>query len=494
MSKNTTDQATTPDSLADAGRERHEYPKKLRWWDGVAISLSIPAALFISLGYAIGAIGAIPAMILSGAAAIFAAMQNNIYAEMASMFPKRTGGIAMFAHEGWKNKFVFMGPIAAFGYWFAWASALSIYGLQIGELIQAQWFPDQAWYFTFGAVNVGLAHFIAIGVIAVSWALNVLGMRPAMWIIYLTGFLVLIPIVVFAAAPLLSSAWSADNLTSDWSGGGFPVWQAVVAWALVQAWAVYGIEAVATFTPEFKDSVKDSRKALRIAGIFVIVAYFLVPYGVGGLVGQPEVAENPVAFYVGAFESVLGGAGPFMTLCIIAGLVLLVVMTTADGGRVLHGSAESGLTIKQLGKMNRFGMPSRAMSLDLILNVILILFVGSVLAVLVAGIIGIIVAHILALSAYVMLRRRKVFPNRGTKLSPIWTAIGGIICVINLIVLVLGSLNAEVTGYGTIRELLLGLSILAISVLLYIYRRVVQDKKKLVMRDPVPVDPEHPDR
>jgi len=62
-------------------------------------------------------------------------------------------------------------------------------------------------------------------------------------------------------------------------------------------------------------------------------------------------------------------------------------MTTAEGGRVLHGSAMEGLTIRQLGELNRFKVPGRAMSLDLIVNVILILFVGEALAVIVAGIV-----------------------------------------------------------------------------------------------------------
>ena len=56
------------------------------------------------------------------------------------------------------------------------------------------------------------------------WALNVLGMRPAMWIMYATGVLVLTPIVVFAAAPLFSDAWSMGNLHWDLAASGENGW------------------------------------------------------------------------------------------------------------------------------------------------------------------------------------------------------------------------------------------------------------------------------
>lgn len=470
------------------GQTGHEFKKTLRWWDGFAISLSIPAALFIGLGYAIGAIGAIPAIILSAIAAIFAALQNNIYAELAAMFPQKSGGIAMYANEGWKNRSVFAGPVAAFGYWFAWASSLAIYALQIGSLVHAQWFASVEWRMQVGGVSLGLEHVFALSVLVLSWIFNILGIRLAMGVIYATGLLILIPIVVFMAAPLLGAGWTTDNLTADWSAGGFPIWQAIVAWALIQAWSVYGIEAVATFTPEYKKSAGDARKALRLAGVFCILVYALVPVGIGGLVGQPEIAANPVSFYVNAFNQIFGAGGVFMTICIIAGLVLLMVMTTADGGRVLHGCAENGLTIKQLAKINRFGVPGRAMSLDLVLNVFLLIFVGSTLAVIVAGLLGIIICHVLALSGYVFLRRARVAPNRETKLGPVWTWIAGILAVINLAVLILGSLNAHVTGYGGPPEILLGLGVLSVSIVLYIHRRVVQDKKPLRWKDPAPID------
>jgi len=465
-----------------------EMTKSLYWWDGFAISLSIPAALFIGIGYTIGMLGAIPAIILSAVAAVFAALQNNIYSELTSMFPHRSGGIAVYANEGWKNKNVFAGPIAAFGYWFAWASSLAIYSLQIGSLIKAQWLAGSTWSISLLGRDLALEHLLAIAVLVLAWTFNVLGMRVAMAAIYATGVLVAVPIIAFIVAPFFGGAWDSSLLAADWSAGGFPVWQAVCAWGLIQIWSVYGIEAVATFTPEYKDPARDSRRALRLAGVFCIVVYALVPLGVGGLLGKEEIANNPVTFYVTAFEKMFGAGGAFMTVCIIAGLILLMVMTTADGGRVLHGCASSGLTIKQLSALNRFGVPGRAMTMDLLLNVVLLVFIGSTLAVVVAGMIGIIVCHILTLVAYVFLRRAHVAPHRITRLHPSAVWLAAALAGINTVVLVLGAINANVTGYGGSREIILGLAVLSLSVVLYAYRQVVQEKKPLRLRNPEPVD------
>ena len=377
-----------------------------------------------------------------------------------------------------------MGPVATYGYWFSWSSSLAIYGLQIGKLVQSEWFPDQTWTFSTGLAEIGLPHVIALGVLVAGWALNVLGMRPAMWIMYVTGVLVLIPIVVFAAAPLFSSAWSLSNLHWDLSASGAPGWQTALAWMFVLAWSVYGIEAVASFVPEFRDTIRDSKIALRLAGIFVIAVYVIVPFGIGGMVDQADVAANPVTFYLGLFEKIFPGGDIVMTICLIAGLVLLMVMTTADGGRVLHGSAMEGLTIRQLGELNRFKVPGRAMSLDLIVNVILILFVGEALAVIVAGIVGYLLCHILSLTGFLNLRRDEPDAERPIKLGRQWLYIAAFLIVVDTAMLVVGALSASVTGYGSTKELVIGIVVLSISVMLYAYRRIVQDKQPWIWREP----------
>ena len=53
------------------------------------------------------------------------------------MFPDKTGGISLYAHEGWRKYTTFVGPIAAFGYWIGWSVVLSIFGKIVGDLVIA---------------------------------------------------------------------------------------------------------------------------------------------------------------------------------------------------------------------------------------------------------------------------------------------------------------------------------------------------------------------
>src|SRR4029079_19185170 len=89
-------------------------------------------------GGSIGALGTLGATIVWTVSVLLGALQNNIYAEMATMFPGKSGGIAVFAHEAWRKYCALVGPVATFGYWFAWSTVLSISGLVAGTLLHAE--------------------------------------------------------------------------------------------------------------------------------------------------------------------------------------------------------------------------------------------------------------------------------------------------------------------------------------------------------------------
>ena len=59
---------------------------------------------------------------------------NTIYSELATMFPEKSGGLALYAHEAWRKYTTLVGPIATFGYWIGWSVVLSVIGLFIGSI------------------------------------------------------------------------------------------------------------------------------------------------------------------------------------------------------------------------------------------------------------------------------------------------------------------------------------------------------------------------
>jgi len=55
-----------------------------------------------------------------------------------------------------------------------------------------------------------------------------------------------------------------------------------------------------------------------------------------------------------------------------------------------------------------------------------------------------------------------------------------------VVLLLVGATSFDLTGYGGTSELVIAVGILLLSVLLFAYRRVVQDRKRLRFREPAP--------
>src|SRR5689334_3624840 len=199
-------------NVAEVEVDERRLLKTMHWWDGFVIGLANPGFLLAGLAGSVDTLGPKWAAAIWCASALLGALQAYIYAEPATMFPDKSGGLSMYAHEGWRRYFSLAGPIATFGYWFAWSTVLSIFGLVVGSLIQSQWFPDQKWTFSDGFVDIGLPHLIAAALIIMVWAFNIFGIRIAVWFAYVTGALLMIPLAVFIILPFVTGDWHASNL------------------------------------------------------------------------------------------------------------------------------------------------------------------------------------------------------------------------------------------------------------------------------------------
>ncbi len=428
--------------MAEAFVEERQLLKSLRWWDGFVIALCNPGFLIASLGFSMGALGTWGAVLLWAISAGVGMLQTWIYAESASMFPDKPGGISLYAHEGWRGRFSLAGPIGAFGYWIGWSVVLSIFGKVIGDLIQSQWFPGATWSVFDGTVHLGLSHFIAVGCIVAVWLLNVFGIRPAVWISYVTGVGLMVPLVIFIVVPYLSGDWHSSNMA-----------------------------------------------------MFTLVVFLLFPLGLGGVTGAPSTATAEGQFYGPAFAKVVGsGVAGLMLALLIGSLFLSMISSTADGSRALYGIARDDMTVKQLFHLNRFNVPARAMTVDLVVNVLLVLFVSSNLAILYMSNIGYVLAHFLALTGFLLLRIDRPRWPRPIKVGPVWVGIAAVLAVFNAVLLVFGLTNPSLTGYLSptltpSRTVILGVGVLVVAVLLFFYRRIVQDKARITFREEVPAEP-----
>ncbi|MGN6167401.1 MAG: APC family permease [Solirubrobacteraceae bacterium] len=481
--------------MATAVVEERQLLKTLRWWDGFTIALANPGFLLGSLLAAYGALGVTGATVLWGIAAFMSLLNVWVYSELAMMFPGRSGGISLYANEAWRKYTTLVGPLATFGYWIGWSVVLAIFGNIIGSLIQAQWFSSSTWTAYDGVVHLQLFNFIGIGCIVLVWLANIFGIRPFAWFTYVTGVLMIVPLLVLMFGGFISGDWHSSNVhwalaSTQWGGV-----KIALVWLFIMMWSSNGIEVCATFTPEYK-SRNDSTIALRTAGSFSLMVFILLPLGLGGVSGIPGTSAILAnSTYVTAMNTIVGHSVTDVLLVFLILSVLLSMSTsTADAGRALYGISKSGLTIKWLGRLNRFHVPGNAMTVDLVVNTCLILFISSNLAILDMSNIGYVLCNVFALSGFLLLRKDRPNWPRPLKLSKVWVGICAFLTAYCIAILVVGAGSPALNGYGTWTDFGIGVGVLIASILLFFYRRVVEDKERIHWREDTPTVPEGADR
>lgn len=122
----------------------------------------------------------------------------------------------------------------------------------------------------------------------------------------------------------------------------------------------------------------------------------------------------------------------------------------------------------------------------------MIFLLGNLLAILAAGNLGYLLAHIFTLVAFVLLRRDRPAAPRPVRVHDAFVPIALILAAVLGVVLVVGASGFEITGYGGAREIVIAGAILAASIVLYLVRRLVQDRERLRLREPEPVPPARP--
>jgi amino acid transporter len=491
--------------LAVAEVEERQLLKTLRWYDGFVIALANPGFLLGSLGYSVGDLGGWGAALLWGISAIVAVFINTIYSELATMFPDKSGGLALYAHEAWRKYTTLIGPVATFGYWIGWSVVLSVNGIFIGTIIHGAWFADQpaggsadlegttGWFST-GTVDIGLPQVIAIGLILAVWLFNVYGARVGVTFGYAAGVLLMIPLFIMMIWPFIGGEFDSDNLVNKLNDDGL-AWgglQLALVWLWLMCWSAWGVDVCATFAPEYKDTVRDTRLALRSAALFSLFVYILLPIAFVGGAGEEAVAGYD---YVGGMLSILGTDSELvkdlLVVCLVASFLITMNTATADGGRALYGISRDGMTVRQLGLLNRYHVPGNAMTVDMVVNVLFVLFIGNIFGVLAASNLGYVLAHMFALSGFVLLRRDRPNWPRPIKLSGIFVPIAGLLAVWCLILTVVGFgyFQNAAGGYGGTKEKVIGIAVLGIGLLLFFFRQLVQDKQPIRWREDTPTMP-----
>jgi amino acid transporter len=441
--------------------------KGLRWWDGFILALAVPVFLFPDLGTSAVQLGVVATVAVWSLSALMGALQSNLYAELALMFPHKTGSMPSYAREAYDRYTPLVGPVVAWGYWFGWCVVLAINGILVGTYVRA---------------NVpGLQHtdpvlfpkIVGTALIVVLMGLDYLGVRTGRKVRYALGFFTLVPIAIVMFGAYLSGHFEPSRFTPLGIPGQTSILAAVTLfmyWQYIAGWSAYATEAVAVHSPEYEQTLTDTPRALRASGLFSLVTYALIPAGLIGILGTAGISANTLTPFDKALKTVLGeGAGALIVLFVIVALVLAMQMSATASVRSLWQMAENGLTLTGFSRLNRFGVPDAAILFTYGFNVLLIWTVGHPLWILAASNVGYIGAHIINLGGFLLLRRDRPNAVRPIRHGVRWVWLAGVLLVVNLACMVVG---APLYGPGPLAA---GLAfMLGVSLVLYAARRRLQ--------------------
>jgi amino acid transporter len=479
--------------VSPAGKETG-LKKEIRWWDGVVITACMPGFLLPSIGFSVALLGGWGAVAVWIGIVTFGLLMANLYAEMAAMFPHRSGGIATYIDEGVHKWSRIPAVVSGYGYWFGYSTVLSINGILIGLYIQGAWL-------TSAHVNVHgqdiFAPLVGSVVLLVVWAVAIAGIRPTVWMTYALAALTMLPLTLVAIVPWVTGHMHLsylNNTTFPASGAnlaplsfaGLGIFFAM--WYL-GGWSAYAVECAAAFTPEYKHPEVETPKALRWAGVIQIFIFALVPIALVGTVGQSVISGAPYVAFVPVLQVLFGSFGSAVVLImLLSALLLSALIATADGGRALFQLARDGLTLRWLSNLNRQQVPDHGMTWDLVIQGVMMWFpyaagvvgfttlaTNAPIVILAVSNLGYILCHVMAIAAFIILRRQQPNTPRPFKLGSYWVPLAWFLLFFNIIIILLGAANPNL-GYGVV-PFFLGVLVLLISVVLYWVRRNVEDKR-----------------
>ncbi|MBC7786494.1 MAG: APC family permease [Methylophilaceae bacterium] len=512
--------STNTISASGAEHATETLQRKIGWQGAFWVASGVPALVLFSIGAIAATVGK-PAWMIWAISIAFGFIQAFTYAEIAGLFPHKSGGASIYGAVAWVKYSKFVAPVSVWCNWFAWSPVLAIgSGLAAGYLLSALFAPDAAintWQITLmdlGSIKDGLVLRInATFVLGAALLLSVFavqhgGILRSAKTTMILGIIALVPLMLIGIVPLLTGDVPSVNffplapLAHDAAGNvidgvwNLEGWKLMAGGLFIAAWSTYGFETAVCYTREFKNPKTDTFKAIFYSGLLCVAVFTLVPIafqghlGLGhmvtpaivnaaGAVTSPAVYDGMLepSIYSGmgiaaAFSKILGGnafIGNIIVIMMVLALLLSIMTSMAGSSRTLYQASVDGWLPKYLSHVNDHGAPTRAMWTDLCFNLILLLMSDYVF-VLAASNIGYIIFNFLNLNSGWIHRMDRANWERPYKAPTIILALGGILGFVNLAIMGLG---ADVWGVGTLKT---GLIFASLIIPVFIYRHYVQDK------------------
>ena len=98
--------------------------RTIDWRGAFWVASGVPALVLFSIGGIAGTVG-IPAYMIWTVSVCFGLIQAFTYAEIAGLFPSKSGGASVYGATAWLRYSKFIAPLSVWCNWLAWTPVLS---------------------------------------------------------------------------------------------------------------------------------------------------------------------------------------------------------------------------------------------------------------------------------------------------------------------------------------------------------------------------------
>ena len=511
---------TAETTVSDASGNINGLERGIDWTGAFWVASGVPPLVLFSIGAVAATVGKLSWLVWTLSIGL-GFIQSFTYAEIAGLFPNKSGGTSVYGAIAWVRYSKVIAPISVWCNWFAWSPVQATgSAFAAGYILNALFAPDSmvnTWQITLvdlGFIKTGLtlrinAVFLlgAVLMFAVK-AIQDGGILRSANTTKILGISAMIPLILIGVVPILTGDTPSANffplaplahdaigrvIDGTWNLNGVTVFAGGM---FLAAWSTYGFETAVCYTSELKNPKTDTFKAIFYSGLLCVVVYTLVPFAFQGFLGlgtlvTPAVVDatgtvTTPAVYSGMLApdiySGMGVAavmanmvhagrllGAVVVIMLVLALVLSLITSMAGSSRTLYQASVDGWLPKYLSKVNEHHAPSNAMLTDLCFNLILLLMSDSVFVIGAANV-GYMIFNFLNLNAGWIHRLDRPLQERPWR-APNWVlAVGAALSFVNLAFMGFG---ADVYGVGTLST---GLGFCALIIPVFVFRHYIQDK------------------
>jgi amino acid transporter len=386
------------------------------WWGAFVIGLAGTILVTGIAPFAVQSLGAasIPLFVVITGMGVLLCF---CLAELAAMMPHRTGGLPSYAFETFKplgeTTAKHAGGISGWAYWLGWFPVAPINMILASAYIVKLFHVPTGGTLnllgSYGApITVGALVISFVGLVAV-FIPSVLGIRLGAEFATVLGVVSMTPLTLLIFLPLFRPSSAHLSNVSGFhlpagTAGSFPFF---MSWIFVMTWSVLAMEAAACYIGECRNPERDAKIAMTAEGLFGFFIYVMIPVVFVAVLGAAK-SFDPLTVFTDFTRAVFSTNGSWVDYLIgiplIVALLLSVLNAIMGCGRSLYQIAEDGLLPRWFHQLNRHGVPSRAMTFNLVCSAIVVLF-GSPLRIYIFSNMGYLLSCALALGGYFLHRQ-----------------------------------------------------------------------------------------